>query len=110
MSTCGEDGAYKIIENEDLRKGLAPRFKVDDEMVSQMVKFLAAGDLIDIKYSDDKVHCIAILPKGRIFEEEKARQIESRTLGKGIAFLIITGSFFAAIIGAVIGGVIVALF
>lgn len=108
LDLCGQDGAYKILEIPEMQNGMLPRFKIDIEVLSQILKFLAAADMIDIKYNDENVYCVAVLPKGRLFEEERQRARDNRVLGRGMAVIIIMGSFFAAIIGAVIGGVLVA--
>jgi len=110
LQICGEDGAYKIIEISDLGKAMLPRHNNDEEVIMQMVKFLAAADMIDVKYSDESVICIAILPKGRIYEEEHAKVVNHKSLTRGMAALIIFGSFLAAIIGAVVASVILSIF
>jgi len=103
---CGEDGAYKIIEKADLKNAMQPKYKVDGEMLEQMIKFLLATDMIDIKHDDENVYCIAIMPKGRIYEEQEQKTRENKVIGKGLAFFIIFGSFLASIVGAVIASVI----
>jgi len=105
IEICGEDESYKIIEFTELAKGMLPR-KMDNEGILQIVKFLAAADLIDIKYTDETVICISILPKGRLYEEERATRKQNKALGKGMAFLIIFGSFLAGIVGAIVGGIL----
>jgi len=104
---CGEDGAYKIIEKNDLRNEMLPRYKIDIEMLEQMIKFLVATDMIDIKHDDENVYCIAILPKGRVYEEQQQKTKENRVIGKGLAFFIIFGSFLASIVGAAVASVII---
>ena len=108
LKICGEDGSYKIIEISDLQKGMLPKYRVDSELLAQMIKFLAAADLIDIKYSDENVYCIAILPKGRIYEEQNQEKKHNKVITRGMAFFIIFGSFLAAIIGAAVAGVVLA--
>ena len=106
LKICGEDGSYKIIEFADISRAMLPRYKIDNENILQIIKFLAAAELIDIKYTDENVICVAILPKGRIYEEERSTQKQNKILGKGMVFFIIFGSFLAGILGAIIGGLI----
>jgi len=106
LKLCGDDGAYKIIEIHDLVKGMLPRFKLDAEMLDQMMKFLLGMEMIDKKYSDESVYCIAILPKGRIYEEAKAEKRSVRTMTKGLALMIIFGSFIAAMLGAFLANIL----
>jgi len=106
LKICGEDGSYKIIEYADISRAMLPRYRVDNENISQIVKFLAAAELIDVKYTDESVICVTILPKGRIYEEERSTQKQNKVLGKGMVFLIIFGSFLAGILGAIVGGIL----
>ncbi|MCL2756224.1 MAG: hypothetical protein FWE45_04215 [Firmicutes bacterium] len=106
LHICGEDGSYKIIEYADIARAVLPRYKIDNENILQIIKFLAAAELVDVKYTDESVVCVAILPKGRIYEEERMARNQNKVMGKGMAFLIIFGSFFAAIIGAIVGGLL----
>ena len=106
LQACGDDGAYKIVEIHDLINGMLPKYKVDTEILAQMIKFLVATELIDIKYNDDSVYCIGILPKGRIYEEAKVETRQSKAIGKGLTLLIIIGSFIAAFAGAVVANII----
>ena len=106
LRVCGEDGSYKIIEIHDLIKGMLPKYKIDSEIFGQMMKFLVGMELIDIKYTDESVTCVAILPKGRIYEESKAEKRHNRAIGKGIAILIIVGSFLAAMAGAFLANIL----
>ena len=109
LNICGTDGSYKIIEIRDLVRGMLPKFKVDAGEVYQLVRFLAAGEMIDIKYSDESVHCICVLPKGRVWEESRDAAVTNRAIGKGLAVFIVFGSFVAAFIGSVIAGILLAL-
>ena len=106
LRISGDDGAYKIIEIHDLIKGLLPKYKMDNELIAQSIKFLVGMDMIDVKYSDETVYCIAILPKGRIYEEARIEKSKSRAIGKGMAMIIIFGSFVAAMAGAFLANIL----
>jgi len=106
LRICGDDGAYKIIEIHDLIKGMLPKFKIDAENLTHMLKFLGDLGMLDIKYSDEQVHCIAILPKGRVYEEAKLEKKTNKAIGKGLAFFIVFGSFVAAMLGAFLANII----
>lgn len=105
LQICGEDGAYKIIEIAEMQR-ILQKYKVGTDELNHMLRFLSAGDMIDIKHVDETVYCLAILPKGRIHEEAQARKEQNRVLGKGMVFLLVFGSFLAAVVGAVIGGIL----
>ena len=100
------DGSYKIIEINDLIKGMLPRYKIDAETVAQIIKYISDNELIDIKYSDDKVYCIAVLPKGRVIEETDQNKSQGKTLGRWFIGVMIGGCFAAAFLGAFVAGLI----
>ncbi|MCL2846348.1 MAG: hypothetical protein FWE38_01530 [Firmicutes bacterium] len=108
LHMCGEDGAYKILEICDLQNGM--KQKMDIENLGHIMKFLAAMELVDIKYSDDKVYCIAILPKGRLHEETIVSKKHEGVVNRRLAFLIVLGSFIGAVLGAAFSEVIRSLF
>ena len=110
LRLCGEDGAYKILDASELRDGMSPRFRIDNDNIRHILKFLSDAELIDIKHSDETEYCVAILPKGRIFEEAQARKSRDKSISKGMVTLIILGSFIAAVVGAAVAGVILSLF
>jgi len=109
LKLCGEDGAYKIIEVAELERGMMSKYKISSDEISHMMKFLSATEMIDVKHSDDNVYCLTVLPRGRVYEEEQQQVVQNKTISKGMAFLIIFGSFLAAIVGAVIASVIIAV-
>jgi len=109
LRLCGEDGAYKILEIIDLREGMSPRFKVDDDNIRHILQFLSDAEMINIKHSDESDYCVAILPKGRIYEEAQASKSRDKSITKGVAALIILGSFVAAVVGAAVAGVILSV-
>jgi hypothetical protein len=106
IKICG-DGSYKIIEIEDLIKGMAPRYKLDAEAIAQIISFLSDAGMIDIKYSDDKVHCVAVLPKGRVFEESQGSSSPHAVASnRKLAILTVIAAFAGALVGAFIGTVL----
>ena len=100
------DGSYKIIEISDLIKGMLPRFKSDAEGIAQIIKYLADSELIDIKYSDENVYCIAVLPKGRVVEETSQTKSQNKSLGRWFIIVMIAGCFVSAFLGALVANLI----
>jgi predicted transcriptional regulator len=101
LVVCG-DGSYKIIEIADLIKSMMPRYNLDAEAIAQIIKFLADNEMIDIKYFDDKVYCIAVLPKGRIYDESRHIKTREFRMGKRLAIVTVLASFLGAVVGAVL--------
>jgi len=99
------DGSYKIIEIGDLVKEMLPRFRVAADELGQMVRFLADNEMIDVKYSDEKVYCMSVLPKGRVNDEEarSSRKGQRQRLSHMTIFYLVCGCFLAGFAGAFLG-------
>ena len=60
-------GSYKIFESSDIISLLPKRYRTDSEGIRHILTHLERQDLISIKYDDDDLYCLAVLPFG--FEE-----------------------------------------
>ena len=83
-------GAYKVIEKEDILSSLPKKYAFDKEMLVETLDYLCERSYISIKHKDENMICVGVLPKGRLFAEEKAKEILSEseievliTLGNG---------------------------
>jgi len=103
------DGSYKIIEKSELVKEV--RGTKDFTALDQMVRYLSDNEMIDVKYSDDKVHCLTVLPKGRALVEGVRRKNRTATrIERKFMVILILGCFAASVIGAMIGSIIARMF
>lgn len=106
-SECG-DGNYKIIEIPDIIMSLPKNFRMDSEAVKHILTHLERQDFISIKYDDDDVYCLAVLPYGfEILETEKPKYIKKEKIKErklNTATIIL--SFVSAIIGTTLGIVV----
>lgn len=66
------DGSYKIIEISDIIMALPKRYRMDSDAIKHILTHLERQDIISVKYDDDDVFCLAVLPYGfEILENEK---------------------------------------
>lgn len=104
-SYCKE-GSYQVIEINEITSSLPPKYKMDKEIIFQILKHLSSADYISVKYRDENVVCVCPLPYGRQYiesEEERKRNTKKmKTYAKG-AFI---SALFAALIGAFLGTLI----
>ena len=99
-----EDGSYKIVEKTFLTSELKGR--TDFAMLDQMVRYLQDNEMIDVKYSDEKVHCLSVLPKGRVFHES-SRAAPKKSLFSRFAWVIlIVACSLAAFLGAFVASLV----
>jgi hypothetical protein len=103
-----DDGSYKIIEINDLVKAMLPRFRVDAKELGQMMRFLIDNEMINTKYSDERVFCVAVLPKGRVADEEsRIGRKNNRNLSRAMIIVLVFGCLSAAFLGALAGAIFV---
>lgn len=102
---CG-DGSYKVLEKEDLITKMPKKYKTDFDGLKLMIDHLQERNYLSVKYSDDKVYCLTVLPKGKLFEE-KSEEIKNdkkkynRLILTTLLLSTITafiGSFFAIVV------------
>ena len=103
-------GSYNIIESKDVISALPSRYKIDIEGLENILIFLERQEYISIKYDDDGVYCLCVLPFGyEVLENEASKKREdkkSSRLWVYIVFSLLTsflGSFLAVVIAHILG-------
>ena len=65
------NGAYKIIDAKDIISSMPTRYRVDFDGLDNILIYLERQEYISIKYDDDGVYCLCVLPFGNeILESE----------------------------------------
>ena len=105
--TCA-DGSYKIIEKAELARDLSPR---DPSGLDKMISYLKDNEMVDVKYSDETVYCLTVLPRGRVTVEALHHNSpDAPPLANRTMLLLVGSCFLAAVLGALIGTLIANLF
>lgn len=96
-----KNGGYKIIDKNDVISAMPSKFRCDFDELDHITSYLERQDLISIKYDDDNVYCLCVLPSiNEVFEEEKIVK------KKNLSFLIPIFCFLLSFLGAFVGGII----
>ena len=100
-----KDGSYKIVEVPDIIMALPKHFRMDSEAVKHILTHLERQDIISIKYDDDDVFCLAVLPYGfEILENEKPKKLtHTKEKEAKINWLMVFLCFFSTLFGTSIG-------
>lgn len=100
------DGGYKVIEIADVIMALPKRFRMDTDAVKHILTHLERQDIISIKYDEDNVYCLAVLPYGfELLENDNPKkQTNSHNKLWFCAFWFML--FLAAALGSTLGSVI----
>lgn len=57
-----KNGGYKIVDKNDIISALPNKFRCDIDELDHITSYLERQDYISIKYDDDIVYCLCILP------------------------------------------------
>lgn len=100
------DGSYKIIEKTELSKEMHDR-AADFVALGHMIQYLQDNEMIDVKYTDETVYCMTVLPKGRAtFENTLNSDRDSIKISKKTIFLLMGICFGAAFVGSLLGALL----
>ena len=98
-------GAYNIVESKDIISLLPNKYKIDIEGLENILIFLERQEYISIKYDDDGVFCLCVLPYGyEIFENDENKKREDKKSPRLWLYIII--NFFATLLAGFLGTMI----
>lgn len=72
------NGAYNIVEAKDIISAMPNRFRVDNDGLDNILIYLERQEYISIKYDDDGVYCLCVLPFGNEVLENELSQKKER--------------------------------
>lgn len=97
------DSTYKVFDIDEL----CSLFNLKKEALDNDFKYLKDNEYIDVKYSDESVICLCLLPKARQLEEQE--KVKNYSYANIMKVLLISGVFNAimAFLGAFIAMMII---
>ena len=98
---CRTSG-YKVIDKADVISALPAKYRVDEEGLDHIITFLERSECIHVKYDDDNVYCLCILPLGNQLTEKES---DNKKEKPKYALLIVFASIFS-LIGGFLGSII----
>lgn len=103
-----QDGSYRILEKSDLLSLLSNKCKMSENELDKIVSSLEKDELISLKYEDEKVYCVCVLPKGtKLLEEQKNKEKPVKAFPRISYFAIFLLSFIASFIACLLTKLIV---
>ena len=94
------DGSYKVLDKTDILSSLSKKFNTDLDALKNMIEHLQERNYLSVKYSDENVYCLAVLPKGRLFEEKNEELINERKKYNLLILTTMSLSCVSAFVGA----------
>ena len=104
-------GAYKLVEPKDIISSLPNKYKVDYDGLENILIYLERQEFISIKYDDDGVYCLCVLPFGNeVLENEENKKREKISLPP-FKFLVIISliSLASAFLGNILAQLLLKL-
>ncbi len=99
-------GGYKVVDKSDIISSLPNKYRVDDEGLDQIITFLERCECVHVKYDDDNVYCLCILPQGNQITENEEKNKHSNLFPWPCKLALFAFAFFGGLIGAIVGVVI----
>ena len=83
-------GAYNIVESKDIISAMPNRYRVDGDGLENILIYLERQEYISIKYDDDGVYCLCVLPFGNEVLENEINQKREKTIPPLWLFFVLT--------------------
>ncbi len=94
-------GSYNIIESKDIISAMPSKYKIDVEGLENILIYLERQEYISIKYDDDGVYCLCVLPFGNeLLEQDDNKKREEKPSRLWI-FIVI--NFFVTLLASLLG-------
>ncbi|MBP3344866.1 MAG: hypothetical protein J6K97_01525 [Clostridia bacterium] len=101
------NGAYSLVEAKDIISSMPAKFRVDNDGLDNILIYLERQEFISIKYDDDGIYCLCVLPFGNeVLENENKQKGEGKHLRLWLIFLII---LLASLLGSLLSQVLLML-
>ena len=99
------NGNYKIVEVSDIIMALPKRFRMDSDAIKHILEHLERQDFISIKYDDEDIYCLAVLPFGfEILENDSLSDLNrKKEKQKKFSMLTFILCFASALLGTTLG-------
>lgn len=104
------NGAYKIIESRDIISSMPAKYKLDNEAFDNILTYLERQDCISIKYDDNNVYCLCVLPYGYEILEKETRSKKEDKKSSRLWYIVLINllvSFLAGVLGTVIAHILI---
>lgn len=101
-----KNGGYKIVDKADIISAMPAKYRVDEEGLDHIITYLERSECIHVKYDDDSVYCLCILPLGSQITENDEKNKKNKPKNSIFLIFLCVFSFLSAFLGAIIGEII----
>lgn len=97
-----KNGSYRVVDKNDIISALPTRYRCDTDELDHIISYLERQDYVSVKYDDDNIYCLCILPATNEISTSKKKKKEKNYLPLVIFILTIIGSFVGALLSRLI--------
>ena len=99
------NGSFKIVESKDIISAMPNKYRVDNDGLDNILIYLERQEYISIKYDDDGIYCLCVLPFGDEILESTSQKNEwtnSPRLWK-LSIMMFLSSLLASLLALLLG-------
>ena len=94
-------GAYNLVEAKDIISAMPIKYRVDNDGLNHILIYLERQEYISIKYDEEDVFCLCVLPFGNeVLENDGKQKSEGKTSPR--LWLILLLVFVASAAGSLL--------
>lgn len=94
---------YKVIDKSDIISAMPQNQRLDEDTLEHIITFLERNECIQIKYEDENVYCLCVLPTVKQLAEKESKTKKEKPKNWLFLILIMIFSLMGGILGAIIG-------
>jgi len=99
LTTEIKDDTFKVLEISQIIKNLS---NLSRDELKEILDYLTERNYINVKYCDNDVYCIGVLPKGRLHNEEELNGKKEKKVFKYMFIIYMLLSFGSAFLGTML--------
>ena len=110
INELSADGAYKVVEEEELLSSLPAHEEGNEALLHHSLNYLCDHKYVEIKYAENGVYCLCSLPEGRAYcETEQKERGDVFRRRRDIIALSAVGAFVGGFAGGMVAWLISSL-
>jgi len=84
------NGSYNLVEAKDIISAMPIKYRVDNDGLNNILIYLERQEYISIKYDDEGVYCLCLLPFGNEIIETEGKKKNEGKIPRLLSVLLIS--------------------
>lgn len=102
------NGGYALVDAKDIISSMPSRYRIDSDGLENILIFLERQEMISIKYDDEGLYCVCVLPLGNEALENEGNQKREEKSSRLWLFVVVSSlsSLVAGVLGVLIANIL----